>query len=64
MGVKSEGFKKLNNRKMYLRIIFRQNKHKIQIIQIIAIGKRRRNEVYKNALDRLQDKNKITDIKL
>lgn len=49
---------------MYLRIIFRQNKHKIQIIQIIAIGKRRRNEVYKNALDRLQDKNKITDIKL
>lgn len=54
---KLEGCRKLKNRKMGLRIVFTQQEKTIKIIQIIAIGKRRRNEVYKNALKRLQSKN-------
>lgn len=53
-----EGCNKLKNKKMGLRIVFTQKDQKIQIIQIVAIGKRRRNEVYENTLRRL-DKNKI-----
>lgn len=49
-----ESCHKLKNRKMGLRIVFTQREQKIQIIQIIAIGKRRRNEVYDQAFLRLE----------
>lgn len=45
--------RKLKNRKMGLRIIFRQDGNNIKIINIIAIGERRRNKVYKDATRRL-----------
>ena len=48
-----EGCNKLKNRKMGLRIIFTQEDKTIKIIKIVAIGKRRRLEVYKNAVERL-----------
>lgn len=51
-----EGCNKLKNRKLGLRIVFRQDKEKMEIIQIVAIGKRRRNKVYNDATERLKDK--------
>lgn len=48
-----EGCHKLKNRKLGLRIVFRQDKNSIKIIQIVAIDKRRRNKVYNDAVDRL-----------
>lgn len=49
------GCHKLKNKKMGLRIVFRQKSHHIEIIQIIAIGKRRRAEVYKQAAERIKN---------
>lgn len=51
-----EGYRKLKNRKLGLRIIFGQDPQtkNIQIIDIIAIRKRRRSEVYNNAFSRVQ----------
>lgn len=53
---KLEGYRKLKNRKMGLRIIFGQDPQtkNIQIIDIIAIGKRKRSEVYNDAFSRIQ----------
>ena len=51
-----EGYRKLKNRKMGLRIVFGQN-HKTQeinIIDIVAIGKREKLEVYKIAQERIK----------
>lgn len=45
--------RKLKNRKMDLRIVFTQDKDCIKIIKIIAIGKQRRDKVYKDAERRL-----------
>ena len=51
-----EGCNKLKNRKMGLRIVFRQDKGKINIISIVAIGYRRRSKVYKEAFNRINKK--------
>ena len=45
---------KIKNRKMGLRIVFREREGSIQIIQVVAIGKRDRGTVYKTAEDRLK----------
>lgn len=50
-----EGCNKLKNKKMGLRIIFKQDKDRIRIINIVAIGYRRRKKVYKEAYSRLQN---------
>ncbi|BAP85648.1 toxin RelE [Paucilactobacillus hokkaidonensis JCM 18461] len=47
------GYRKLKNRKMGLRIIFGKAANSIEIIDIIAIGKRADNEVYNDAVRRL-----------
>ncbi|AQQ55404.1 type II toxin-antitoxin system RelE family toxin [Planococcus lenghuensis] len=44
---------KLKNKKMGLRIIFREAEETIQVIQIVAIGKRDKEKIYKMAEDRL-----------
>ncbi|WP_426273560.1 type II toxin-antitoxin system RelE family toxin [Exiguobacterium sp. R-17] len=44
---------KLKNRKMGLRVVFREVEGKLQIIQIVAIGKRDKDEIYKMAEQRL-----------
>lgn len=51
-----EGCNKLKNRKMGLRIIFKQDKDKIRIINIVAIGYRRRSKVYRDAFNRISKK--------
>lgn len=49
-----EGCNKLKNKKMGLRIVFKQKNNQIRIIQIVAIGQRRRNKVYNDSLLRLK----------
>jgi len=44
---------KLKNKRMGLRIVFRQENREIMIIQIIAIGKRADKKVYQDAVRRL-----------
>ncbi|PKH09729.1 type II toxin-antitoxin system RelE/ParE family toxin [Planomicrobium sp. MB-3u-38] len=44
---------KLKNKKMGLRIIFREAEGTIQVIQIVAIGKRDKEKIYKMAEERL-----------
>ena len=44
---------KLKNKKMGLRIIFRNVEGTIQVIQIVAIGRRDKEKIYKTAEDRL-----------
>lgn len=44
---------KLKNKKMSLRIIFREAKGSIQVIQIVAIRKRDKEKIYKMAEKRL-----------
>lgn len=44
---------KLKNKKMGLRIIFREAEGTIQMIQIVAIGKRDKEKIYKLAEERL-----------
>lgn len=51
-----EGCNRLKNRKLGLRIIFKQVKDSIEIITIVAIGYRRRKKVYKEAYSRLNKK--------
>lgn len=46
--------RKLKNKKLGLRIVFRQDKNYIRIINIVTIGERRRNKVYKEAEKRLE----------
>lgn len=50
---KLAGCNKIKNRKMGLRIIFTQEDKNIKIVQIIAIGKRSREQVYRDAALRL-----------
>jgi mRNA interferase RelE/StbE len=45
--------RKLKNKKLGLRIIFRESPKGVEIIQIVAIGKREDLKVYKSATDRL-----------
>ena len=44
---------KLKNKKMGLRIIFREAEGTVQVIQIVAIGKRDKERIYKLAEERL-----------
>ena len=44
---------KLKNKKMGLRIIFREVEGTIQVIQIVAIGKRDKEKIYQMAEERL-----------
>lgn len=52
-----EGYRKLKNRKMGLRIVFGKDaRNKIRIIDIVAIGKCRRYQVYHQTLNRIISK--------
>ena len=46
---------KLKHKKMGLRIIFREVKGRLQVIQIVVIGKRDNDGVYKTAKKRLDE---------
>jgi mRNA interferase RelE/StbE len=50
---KLAGCNKLKNRRLGLRIVFQQSSKGIQIIQIVAIGRRRDSAVYGQAGKRL-----------
>lgn len=43
------GCNKLKHKKAGLRVIFRESLHGIEIIEIVAIGKRSESEVYRTA---------------
>jgi mRNA interferase RelE/StbE len=43
------GCRRLKHRKLGLRVVFRQSEKGIQIVQIVAIGKREDSAVYKQA---------------
>ena len=45
--------RKLKHKKLGLRVIFKQSDQGIEIIEIIAVGKREDNEVYDIAAERL-----------
>ncbi|WP_411842882.1 type II toxin-antitoxin system RelE family toxin [Salinicoccus sp. HZC-1] len=47
---------KFKNRRAGLRMVFRQLEDRIEVIQIVATGKRDKSEVYKNAIRRLDKK--------
>ncbi|PNZ70646.1 addiction module toxin RelE [Staphylococcus croceilyticus] len=47
------GCRKLKKRNDGLRIVFRETVNDIEIIEIIAIGKRNKSEVYNNSLNRI-----------
>ncbi|MGN1408114.1 type II toxin-antitoxin system RelE family toxin [Lactobacillus sp.] len=55
-----EGWRKLKNRKMGLRIVFGQDPKtgRIDVVDVIAIGKREKSRVYQVALERIQNKRK------
>lgn len=48
------GCNKMKNKKMGLRIIFKEVDGQVQVIQIIIIGKREEKKVYKDAAKRLK----------
>lgn len=50
---KLAGCKKLKNKRLGLRIVFRPSPNGIEIIQIIAIGKRDKLAVYRDAEKRI-----------
>ncbi len=47
--------RKIKLRDAGLRIVFRQDGDNIKIMQIVAIGKRDKSKVYKDAIKRLND---------
>lgn len=50
---KLAGYRKLKNKRMGLRIVFGQDHSEINIVDIIAIGKRSDSEVYEDAEARI-----------
>ena len=50
------GYRLLKHRKQGLRIIFRQVANKIEIIEVVAIGKRSDSEIYKIAEKRIRER--------
>jgi mRNA interferase RelE/StbE len=48
------GCNKLKNKKMGLRIVFRQSESGVEIVQIVAIGARKNSYVYKLATERIK----------
>jgi mRNA interferase RelE/StbE len=45
--------RKLVHKKLGLRVVFRQSDEKIEIIEIVVVGKRNEKEVYDTARERL-----------
>ncbi|MEX2785399.1 type II toxin-antitoxin system RelE/ParE family toxin [Streptococcus sp. H49] len=52
---KLAGYRKLKHRRLGLRIIFRETPKSIEIIEVIAIGKRSDNEIYSIAEKRIDN---------
>lgn len=52
---KLKGTRKLKLRNSGLRIVFHQKSEQIEIMQIVAIGKRDKSKVYKDAAKRLEE---------
>lgn len=52
---KLSGCRKLKHKKLGLRVIFRQTVKGIEIIEIIAIGRRQDSKVYKEAEERIKE---------
>lgn len=52
---KLSGCRKLKHKKLGLRVIFRQTDKGIEIIEIIAIGRRQDSKVYKEAEKRIKE---------
>lgn len=48
------GYRKLKHRKLGLRVIFHDSPNRITIIEVVAIGKRSDDEVYKVAESRIK----------
>ena len=48
------GCRKLKHKKAGLRIVFRESEKGLEIIQVIAIGKRENQDVYHVATDRIK----------
>lgn len=48
------GCRKLKHKKAGLRIVFRESEEGLEIIQVIAIGKRENQYVYHAAVDRIK----------
>lgn len=48
------GYRKLKHRKLGLRVIFHETANGIEIIEVVAIGKRSDNEIYKIAESRIK----------
>jgi mRNA interferase RelE/StbE len=46
-------YRKIKHRRMGLRIIFRESETGIEIIEIVAIGRREKSEVYTHSKNRL-----------
>jgi len=46
--------RKLKHRKLGIRVVFKENEHSIEIIEIIVIGKREKAEVYLEVEKRLR----------
>lgn len=51
------GCRRLKHRKAGLRVIFRESEESIEIIQIVAIGHRDKNEIYNIATQRILEEN-------
>lgn len=49
-----KGYRKIKHRRLGLRVVFRQLEDRIEIIEIVAIGKRSDNEIYQIAESRIQ----------
>lgn len=50
------GYRKLKHKKLGLRVIFHQTETGIEIIEVVAIGKRSDEEIYKIAEKRINTK--------
>ncbi|HGD1826574.1 type II toxin-antitoxin system mRNA interferase toxin, RelE/StbE family [Streptococcus anginosus] len=53
---KLAGYRKLKHRKLGLRVIFHETADGIEIIEVIAIGKRNDSEIYTIAEKRIREK--------
>lgn len=49
-----KGYRKIKHRRLGLRVIFRELEDRIEIIEVVAIGKRSDNEIYRIAEKRIQ----------
>lgn len=49
------GLKEIKMKRLGLRVIFREARGQVEVIEIVVIGKRSDKEVFKTALERLGD---------